>query len=141
MTRAKSLASRFYRLKSGHAPTGVYLKQISHRDDDKCWWCLGKESHISKMYFSHWKPPGVSERMWSVNLNASISGEYQTLGGHSCRPSEYLGAPMTNRGAPVSAGNTPGTAGDKSGSTSNHSRAVWEKQHLVWERCWCAWKS
>jgi hypothetical protein len=141
MTRAKSLASRFYRLKSGHAPTGVYLKQISHRDDDKCWWCVGKESHISKMYFSHWKPPGVSERMWSVNLNASISGEYQTLGGHSCRPSEYLGAPTTNLGAPVSAGNTPGTAGDKSGSTSNHSRAVWEKQHLVWERCWCAWKS
>jgi len=44
--------------------------------------------HISKMYFSHWKPPGVSKRMWSVNLDASISGEYQTLGGHSCRPSE-----------------------------------------------------
>jgi hypothetical protein len=43
---------------------------------------------ISKMYFSHWKPPGESERMWSVNLDASISGEYQTLGGHSCRPSE-----------------------------------------------------
>ena len=42
----------------------------------------------SKMYFSHWKPPGVSERMWSVNLDASISGEYQTLGGYSCRPSE-----------------------------------------------------
>jgi len=148
MTRAKSLASRFYRLKSGHAPTGVYLKQISHQDDDKCWWCVGKESHISKMYFSHWKPPGVSERMWSVNLNASISGEYQTLGGHSCRPSEYLGAPATslgapttNLGAPVSAGNTPGSAGDKSGSTSNHSRAVWEKQHLLWERCRCALKS
>jgi len=141
MTRAKSLASRFYRLKSWHAPPGVYLKQISHRDDDKCWWCVGKESHMSKMYFSHWKPPGVSERMWSVNLNASISGECQTLGGHSCRPSEYLGAPTTNLGAPVSAGNTPGTAGDMSGSTLNHSRAVWEKQHLVWERWWCAWKS
>ena len=44
--------------------------------------------NISKMYFSHWKTPGVSERMWSVILDASISGEYQTLGGHSCRPSE-----------------------------------------------------
>jgi len=43
---------------------------------------------ISKMYFSYWKPPEVSERMWSVNLDGSISGEYQTLGGHSCRPSE-----------------------------------------------------
>jgi hypothetical protein len=43
---------------------------------------------ISKMYFSHWKAPGVSERIWSVNLDASISGEYQTLGGCSCKPSE-----------------------------------------------------
>jgi len=43
---------------------------------------------ISKMYFSHWKPPGVSERMWSANLYASISGEYQTLGVHSCQPSD-----------------------------------------------------
>jgi len=44
--------------------------------------------YISKMYLILWKPPGVSERMWSVNLDASNSGEYQTLGGHSCRPSE-----------------------------------------------------
>ena len=28
--------------------------------------------YISKMYFSHWKTPGVSERMRSVNLDASI---------------------------------------------------------------------
>jgi hypothetical protein len=95
---------------------------------------LEEEIYISKMYFSHWKPPGVSERMWSVNLDASISGEYQTLGGHCCRPSELLGAPTTSLGA-------PGSAGDMSGSTSNHSRAVWEKQHLLWEHCWCAWKS
>jgi len=59
------------------------------------------------MYFSHWKPPGVSERMWSVNLDASISGEYQTLEGHSCRnwerrrqAWEHLGAPATCLGAP-----------------------------------------
>jgi len=43
---------------------------------------------ISRMYFSLWKPPGVSERMWSVNLGPSISGEYQTLGGHSDWPLE-----------------------------------------------------
>jgi len=43
---------------------------------------------ISTMYFSLWKTPGVSERMWSVNLEGSISGEYQTLGGYSGRPSE-----------------------------------------------------
>jgi transposase InsO family protein len=48
----------------------------------------GVNRNIGKMYFSHWKPPGVSARMWSVNLDASISGDYQTQGGHSCRPSE-----------------------------------------------------
>jgi hypothetical protein len=43
---------------------------------------------ISKMYFSHLEPPGVSERRRSVHLEASISGEDQTLGGHSGRRSE-----------------------------------------------------
>jgi len=54
---------------------------------------------ISKMYFSLWKTLGVSERMWSVNLEASISGEYQTLGGYSGRPSELLGSLTTATGA------------------------------------------
>ena len=35
MTSVKSLATRFYRLKCGHAPTGVYLKQFGHREDVK----------------------------------------------------------------------------------------------------------
>jgi len=39
MRTVKSLAARFYRLKSGHAPTGVYLKRFGHRDDNDCWWC------------------------------------------------------------------------------------------------------
>jgi hypothetical protein len=34
MTSMKSLAARFYRLKSGHAPTGAYLKRFEHREDD-----------------------------------------------------------------------------------------------------------
>jgi len=55
--------------------------------------------YITKMYFSHWKPPGVSERMWSVNLDTSISGEYQTLWGHSRRHSEYRESPITGPGA------------------------------------------
>jgi len=32
----KSLATRFDRLQSGHAPTGVYLKLFGHRTEDKC---------------------------------------------------------------------------------------------------------
>jgi hypothetical protein len=39
MTIVKSLAARFCRLKSGHAPTGVYLKPFGHREDDKCSRC------------------------------------------------------------------------------------------------------
>jgi len=41
MNSVKPLAARFYRLKSGHAPVGTYLKWFGHRDDDKCWWCGG----------------------------------------------------------------------------------------------------
>jgi hypothetical protein len=43
---------------------------------------MGGSTSISKMYFSHWEPSGVSERMWSVNYDASMSGEYQTPGGY-----------------------------------------------------------
>jgi len=41
MNSVKTLAARFYRLKSGHAPVGTYLKRFGHRDDDKCWLCGG----------------------------------------------------------------------------------------------------
>jgi len=60
---------------------------------------MGDED-ISRMYFSHWEAPRVSERRRSVNLEASISGENQTLGGHSGRPLEKLGSLMTGMGAP-----------------------------------------
>jgi hypothetical protein len=63
-------------------------------------YCHLSPCFISKMYVSYWKPVGVSERMWSVNSDASISEEYQTLGGHSCWPSEYMGALDTHLGAP-----------------------------------------
>jgi hypothetical protein len=36
-----------------------------------------------QMHLSHWKTPGVSERIWSVNLEVSISGEFWILGGLS----------------------------------------------------------
>jgi hypothetical protein len=55
MTRVKSLAARFYILKSGHAATGVYLKRFGHRDDDKCWWCGGTatQTQTPKHLFRH----------------------------------------------------------------------------------------
>jgi len=67
MTSEKALAPRFYRLKSGHAPPGVYLKRFSHRDDDKCWWCGGTVSQMPKHLFrccSRWR---VHHReLWKV---------------------------------------------------------------------------
>jgi len=57
----KPLAARFYRLKSGHAPVGTYLKRFGHRDDDKCWWCGGagrtvaqKREHLFR-HCSRWR--------------------------------------------------------------------------------------
>jgi hypothetical protein len=51
------------------------------------------------MYFSHWEPPGVCERMWSENLKASIWGENETLGGPCGQPLKQLGSLMTGTGA------------------------------------------
>jgi hypothetical protein len=42
VTSMNFLATRFYGLKSGHAPNGSYLKRFGHREDDKCWWCGGR---------------------------------------------------------------------------------------------------
>ena len=39
MPGVKSLTAGSYRLKSGHAPTGTYLKRFGHRENDNCWWC------------------------------------------------------------------------------------------------------
>jgi len=53
MTCVKSLATRFHRLKSGHAPTGVYLNRFGHRDDHKCWWCGETVSQTREHLFRH----------------------------------------------------------------------------------------
>ena len=36
---SKSVASRFYQLRTGHALVGSYLKKIGKRVSDTCWWC------------------------------------------------------------------------------------------------------
>jgi hypothetical protein len=61
MNSAKPLTAWFYRMKSGHAPLGTYLKQCGHRDDDKCWWCGGGGRSIAQTlahlfrHFSRWR--------------------------------------------------------------------------------------
>jgi len=103
---------------------------------------------LSKIYFSHWEPLGVSESCRTRIPGWSNPRVYWTDGVDSRRTWEHLGAPatclgvpMTTLGAPGTACNKPGSASHKPGSTSNHSWAVWEKQHLLREHCCCAWKS
>jgi len=58
MTCVKSLPTRFYRLKSGHAPVGTYLKRFGHREDDKYWWCSSRRLQTRGHLFrqcSRWK--------------------------------------------------------------------------------------
>jgi len=55
LTSAKSLATRFYQLKCGHAPTGAYLKRFGHREDDKCWWCGAMVWEYLLHHCSRWK--------------------------------------------------------------------------------------
>ena len=65
---------------------------------------------ISKMYISHW-----SERMWSVNLDASISGVSDP------------------RRAFLPAFRVTGSAGDKPGSADDKPGSTWERRQHVWE--------
>jgi hypothetical protein len=67
---------------------------------------------LSKLYFCHWKTPGVPERMCSVNFDAWIWGEYQTLGGPALKVTgisdDYyrwtMGVIVIGLGTPRSAG-------------------------------------
>jgi hypothetical protein len=122
-------------------------------------WRTGTSNYISKMYFSHWEPPEVPERMWSVNLDGSISGEYQTIGGHSGRPAEQLKSLMTGTevpwewlcqvwehlgalertlGLPGSASDNCGSTGDKSGSAGNKSGSAGDKSGSAGDKSRCA---
>jgi hypothetical protein len=38
------VASRFYQLRMGPAPTGPHLTKIGKAEDDKCWWCASASS-------------------------------------------------------------------------------------------------
>jgi hypothetical protein len=77
--------------------------------------------------------------MWSVNIDTLVSGEYQTLGGHSGQPfrvTESAGVmPGITDDKPGSASGKPRSTGDMSRSISIDSKAIWEKPHLPWKFC------
>jgi hypothetical protein len=104
------------------------------------------EEIISKMYFSHWMPPGVAERMRSVNLDASISGEYQTVGGHSCRRSDISNNRSFRLEHPGIPDGSDGSDGTSYPLTENYmlpvaqvtgrvaQQSAWECRRQTWER-------
>jgi len=66
MRSKKSLASRYYQLKCGHAPTATYLKRFGQRDDDQCWWC-GKAAQTREPLFRHCKKSKSEQReLWKA---------------------------------------------------------------------------
>jgi hypothetical protein len=54
MKSRKSLASRYYQLKCGDAPTAIYLMRFGQRDYDQCWWC-GKTAQTWEHLFRYYK--------------------------------------------------------------------------------------
>jgi hypothetical protein len=69
MTHVKLLATRFYRLKCRHAPTGVYQKRFGHRENDKCWWWggRGRTAQTREHLFRHWSRwRDQQQSLWKV---------------------------------------------------------------------------
>jgi hypothetical protein len=110
--------------------------------------------NISKIYFGHGEPLGVSESCRTRIPGWPNPGVYWTDAvAFRCIP-EHLGALATCQGVlttslgapgsvsdkPSSADQKPGSADDKPGNTSNHGWAVWET-HLLWGHWCCAWQS
>jgi hypothetical protein len=75
----KSIAARFYQLKTGHALLGKYLRRIGKRRDMKCWWC-GHEyqtrDHLFK-WCKRWKQEqntGKNDLTRRVTHRKAVSG-------------------------------------------------------------------
>jgi len=64
MEAKKTIAARFYQLKSGHALIAKYLLRIGKRRDMKCWWCgyqYQTRDHLFK-WCKRWKRE--QKRLW-----------------------------------------------------------------------------
>jgi len=71
--------------------------------------------------------------MWSAHLAASISEQYQTLGGHSGRPSVLLGSLLTGSGV-------MGISGDRYRTTMGVIVIGLRTGQSVGENIRCTWE-
>jgi hypothetical protein len=42
----KRIASRYYQLKTDHAPVEVFLKRIRVQEEESCWWCQAPRESV-----------------------------------------------------------------------------------------------
>jgi hypothetical protein len=89
--------------------------------------------NISKLYFDHWEPLGVSQSCRTRIAGWSNPRVYRTNAVALKCTWKQLGAPTTSLGA-------PGSAGDKRAITDNKSESTWQRQRQAWERRLQAWE-
>jgi len=105
----KRTASRYYQLKSGHALTGVYLKNTDNRPYDHCWWCDPENDsgthqtrdHLFKHYHRWTSRPNFGRRSRRQRRGGSRSGAWVTSwrmrgAAQQC----FLRSPYVGRAAP-----------------------------------------
>jgi len=93
MASAKSLATWFYKLNYGHAPTRAYQQWFGHQEDFKWWWWGGMAAQTLEHLFHHrrqWTYQlGNSGRRWGrqwAQKRASAGGDKYC----SCFPRRYV---------------------------------------------------
>jgi len=98
--------------------------------------------YISTMWITHWEPPGVCQRRWSVTIEVSNSGENQTLGRDFGLPWGLFGFLMTSSGVlwewwwcvSEDIGASESTLG-----TSGRVTQSFQKSPKNWKRCLLLW--
>jgi hypothetical protein len=88
------------------------------------------------MYCSHRKPPGVSERMWSVTMDVECKLRCVNFRRVSDPRRAFLPAFRVTG----SAGDKSGCANAQPGSTRERWRHTWERWRHTWERRRHVWE-
>jgi len=113
----KSLASRFYQLKTGHCRTGQYLHWTGARPTAQCWWCkcpTQTRDHLLKecpkwkdqqriLWKEVWKETGRGKRRWKGHeLFADVTCSRAVLDFLSATDVGRLVPPLAEEGDAVS---------------------------------------
>lgn len=136
MLARKTIAARFYQLKTGHALIGPYLTRIRARDTDECWWCEKGVTQTREHLFKNcerWK--GEQDALWraageaakteprKMRRNTSIRDLFAD---HRCTPAilRFLETTDVGRTVPKDKEATETHSGGSSEAEDRSTRAV-----------------